>query len=43
MNNVGVFEESSLGVPGECRCCGVKYGMPGTGVLRFEGAMVSIN
>ena len=36
VNRVGVFEDSSFGVPGECRCCGVKYGMLGTGVLRLE-------
>jgi hypothetical protein len=24
VNSVGVFEESSFGVPGECKCCGVK-------------------
>lgn len=32
---MGVFEETSFGVPGECRCCGVKYDKPGTGVLRL--------
>jgi hypothetical protein len=36
VNSVGVLEESSFGVPGECRCCGVKYGMSGTGVLRLD-------
>lgn len=39
---MGVFEETSFGVPGECRCCGVKYDMPGTGVLRLCWAMVVV-
>ena len=40
---MGVFEESSFGVPGECRCCGVKKGMSGTGVLRLDGAIAVVN
>jgi len=43
VNSVSVFEESSFGVPGECRCCGVKYGMSGTGVLRLDRAISVID
>jgi hypothetical protein len=43
VNSVGVLGESSFGVPGEWRCCGVKYGMPGTGVLRLDSSIAGIN
>ncbi len=43
MNSVGIFAESSFGVPGKCECCGVKYGMPGTGVLRSNRVIAAIN
>lgn len=41
VNRVGISDERFFGVPGECTCCGVKYGIPGTGALRLDKVIFS--